>query len=512
MGTPPRKPEFVFRPRPPAARRRNPSLVDVDLDPAQRAAVGLPAGVALLVLGEAGHGKTTVALHRLAHIWRSSPRTLRAAVVVPTDGLARLLQPLLRKLGVDVEVETYDRWASTQARRAFRRLPRESDSTPPGVMGLKRHPALRTALEELGARPPGRLDDDVPERQRGAKATRADLLHLFGDRTRLERVARLGGIAPRAVLDTLERTHIQFSGTTEQEWAHVTDRQRLVAVDRRPIDDGTAFECADTVDVEDYAVLFELDRMRAERSGHRTASRQRYDVLMIDEAQEIAPLELALLGRTLKPEGTLIVAGDAQQQTDQTSTFLGWASTMHDLGRPRHEIATLDIGYRCPPEVVRLARSILAASGPAAPDGTGVLAFDTEQALARWAAQELRHLQGRDRRASIAVLCRSPRRARRVASSLQAQECPARLVFDGRFLPRGVQVTTVDEVKGLEFDFVLIPDAAAEEYPPDDFARRALYVAVTRARHQVVMARVGPHAALDALAGPTRTASGRERV
>jgi ATP-dependent exoDNAse (exonuclease V) beta subunit len=54
-----------------------------------------------------------------------------------------------------------------------------------------------------------------------------------------------------------------------------------------------------------------------------------------------------------------------------------------------------------------------------------------------------------------------------------------------------VQVSTVDEVKGLEFDFVIVPDAGTVDYPDTPLARRALYLAVTRARHQVVLTCVG---------------------
>jgi hypothetical protein len=265
-------PSDVFVPRPQTARGKAPSLVDVTLDPAQQAAVQRPPGQALLVLGEAGHGKTTVALHRLAHLWHGSRAPMHAAVIVPTEGLARLLQPCLRRLGVDVEVLTYDRWASARARRAFRRLPRESEATPPSVTSLKRHPAVRLALRELAKREPGRIDDDVdaqqPRRPLG-NVTRGDLQHLFGDRVLLERMAADGNIGFRAVADTLDRTRVQFSPTGEQEWAHVTDRARLVAVDHRSLDEGTASECANTVDVEDYAVLFELDSQRAARRGVR---------------------------------------------------------------------------------------------------------------------------------------------------------------------------------------------------------------------------------------------------
>jgi DNA helicase IV len=477
----------IFTPRPKAARQRQASLVDVTLDEAQRAAVERPRGDALLVLGEAGHGKTTVALHRLAHLWRAARdrrESIDAAVVVPNEGLARLLQPLLRKVGVDVEVRTYDRWASLQARRVFRRLPKESELTPPGVLRLKRHPALRGALVQVASRSPSLIDDDrdAARGRRMEPVTRGDLQHLFGDRVLLEDVVRRGGLPARSLEETLERTRVQFSLSAEQEWSHVTDRARLVAVDRRALDDGTASANANTIDVEDYAVLFEIAAMRSARA---VAPRRGYDVLVLDEAQELAPLELALLGRTLRPGGSLVVAGDAHQQTDDTAAFPGWPEAMRELGRPGYDEVTLDIGYRCAPAVVELARAVLHEKGPA-PRPFGDL-----RALGEWLASGVRSLSRRDRLASIAVLCRSPMFARQLTAELHRRELPARLVFDGRFLPRGLAVTLVDQVKGLEFDFVVVPDAGAATYPDDAISRRTLYVAITRARHEVALACVG---------------------
>jgi DNA helicase IV len=306
-------------------------------------------------------------------------------------------------------------------------------------------------------------------------------------------------VRARDVEETLDRTRVQTDVTTERAWAHVTDRARLRAVDGRALDEGTATAHADTFDVEDVAVLFELDRLRAARRGQRAAAPRPYDLLVLDEAQELAPLELALLGRSLAPGGTLVVAGDADQQTDGTTAFLGWEATMAALGASDHERVVLDVGYRCPPPVVALARCVRGTSEDAQPAPgaqTAFLAFADERALAARLGQEARGLARRDPRASLVVVCRAPLTARRLAVALQS-EVPARLVFDGRFLSRGpVQVTTVDEVKGLEFDFVVIPDAGARDYPGHAACRRALYVAVTRARHQVVVAWVGEASAL----------------
>jgi superfamily I DNA/RNA helicase len=287
------------------------------------------------------------------------------------------------------------------------------------------------------------------------------------------------------VESVLERTKLQVGPSAEQEHWYVTDATRLRAVDGRPLDEGTATAHAGTVDVEDYAVLFELDRLRAERRGRPPTSPARFELLAIDEAQELSPLELALLGRSVVPGGTLVVSGDADQQTDTTTTFPGWEGVMRELGRSDHDVLRLRIGYRCPPHVEELARAVrdgrAARIDPREPTRgarTVLSAFPNERTLV----------------AEIGTgidICRSPRTAQRLAPQLRAHT-PLRLVLDGRFLPRGAaQASTVDEVKGLEFDYVIVPDADARDYPDDPASRRALYVAITRARHQVLLAHTG---------------------
>jgi hypothetical protein len=482
----------MFVVRSAAARRRVPSLVDVTLDPAQRAAIELPPDRPLLVLGEAGHGKTTVLVHRVARVWRSRP-SMRAAVLVPTEGLVRLLVPVFRRFGIGVDVLTFDAFISKQGRRAYRRLPRESELTPPSVSRLKRAGALRTALDVLAERTPGVIDDDRdaagdPRKRTRASVSRGDLQHLFGDRLLMESVAREAKLPAHAVEELLERTRVQFGARAEDEWSHVTDRERLVAVDRRALDDGTEAAHAWTVDVEDYPVLFELDRLRAARAGRKPKAPLAYDLLAIDEAQELAPLELALFGRSLAPDGTLVVSGDADQHTDETGVFGGWDSAMRELGKGACARVSLGIGYRCPPDVAELARAV---RDGAPPKKTLVRSFADEDALVATIGPALGTLALRDRRAAVAILCRHPVTARRLYERLRGL-VPNRLVFDGRFLPRGpVQITVTSEVKGLDLDYVVIPDANDRDYPDDAASRRSLYVALTRARHQVVIASVG---------------------
>ena len=104
---------------------------------------------------------------------------------------------------------------------------------------------------------------------------------------------------------------------------------------------------------------------------------------------------------------------------------------------------------------------------------------------------EVRELLEREPEASVAVICATAATAR-AFHRLLGDLPEARLTLDGDFTFRpGCDVTDVGAVKGLEFDYVVIPDAGARAYPDEPEARRRLHVAVTRAAHQVVIATTG---------------------
>src|SRR5262249_4293785 len=127
------------------------------LDADQYAAVRAPADEPLVVLGSAGSGKTTVALHRLARLAAAEPERVplsRARVVVQEEGLSRLAARLLAPLGGGgARVPTLAAAFPVLGRRVFRPLPPLLDDPPALVIALKRPPALFDALRfRLGNR------------------------------------------------------------------------------------------------------------------------------------------------------------------------------------------------------------------------------------------------------------------------------------------------------------------------------------------------------------------------
>jgi DNA helicase-2/ATP-dependent DNA helicase PcrA len=147
-----------------------------------------------------------------------------------------------------------------------------------------------------------------------------------------------------------------------------------------------------------------------------------------------------------------------------------------------------------------LARAVLGPlADPEEPlvarDGAPVLLFrfqDAGEAVAML-GDALRSLMGREPTSSVAVIARYPEQADLYHEGLMRAEVPAmRRVRrqDFPFTP-GIDVTDVTQVKGLEFDYVIMIEAGAASYPATDEARHMMHIAMTRAAHQLWLLTTG---------------------
>lgn len=471
------------------SRREGALDVTALLDAEQFEAVSVAADQPLLVLGSAGSGKTTVALHRLAKIafddHANYPES-RMKVVVPEAGLARLSRRLLAPLGLGkVSVETLDDWAANAARVSFgaKALKVWAD-TPPLVAKLKRHPALRRAL----AARMGVLKSSATTLPR----LRKRLAEVFTDRRFLEGVVSYsGGDLPLTAVDeTVRHTLLQIATPLARELEGV-DPDRLQTLDGKSLESDTPDELAGTVDAEDLPLLLFL-RLQ----GGSLGAVGRLVHVVLDEVEDFSLFELFVVGKLLGEARSCTLAGDEMQQT--TTSFAGWPAVLAELGVRDAATCRLQVSYRCPRPVTELARKVLGSQvTTAAPQAgregapVGLHHFPDEAQAYLFIGEALRDLLEREPHASVAVIASSPDQARafhRVVSDMSW----ARLVLEGDFsFEPGVDVTDVDNVKGLEFDYVVIPDATARAYPAQDEARRRLHIAITRTSHQLWVVSAG---------------------
>ena len=456
-----------------------PSNVDVTalLDAEQYAAVTAPLDTPLLVLGSAGSGKTTVALHRLA---RLTPEHGAASVVVPERGLSKLWARLLAPYGAGVHsVRTLDDWALDAARAVFgRELPRISGDTPALVSSLKRHPALFHALSEHFAA--------TRRKTASFRRLKTRLATLLSDAVFLGRVveASRGTLSRAAIAETVRHTMAQLGESFDRVLESVVVPEMKQAIDGRRVTADTPDDIAGTIDVEDLPLVLWL---HAASGGPLP---ERFAHLVLDEAEDFAAFELSVMGRMLAGPRGVTLAGDEAQQT--SSCFAGWPASLARLGVPEAAEVRLGVSYRCPEPVVAFARGLLdslatatATAGARVGAPVGRFAFPDEAQSQLFVLSAISDLIEREPRASTAVIAESAGTAAAMYELL-GQHPSARLVLEGEFtFEPGIDVTHVDAVQGLEFDYVVVTDASASAYPATDDARRRLHVAATRAAHQL---------------------------
>jgi DNA helicase-2/ATP-dependent DNA helicase PcrA len=183
------------------------------------------------------------------------------------------------------------------------------------------------------------------------------------------------------------------------------------------------------------------------------------------------------------------------------SGFTSWQDFFDHLGVEGTEIETLKISYRSSAEIVRFATGLLGdlVEDEEAPTTTRtgppveLFNFTDRGACAASLGDVLRDLTLNERLASVALLCPSPEVSDAYYEALQRADLPSlRRVTDQDFkFKAGIEVTEITQVKGLEFDYVILLDVDAQHYPDTPSARRLLHVGATRAIHQLWITSTG---------------------
>ena len=468
--------------------------------------IARPPQPPLVIQGGPGTGKTAVGLHRASYLlYAHRPELRRILVVGPNATFMDYVSHVLPALGEEnVEQRAVlELVPGVEVTRADPRVVEELKAD------LRLVEVLRRAAERRLAPSPAELVVRLEGYFVGVEADevaaiREEVRHELGlslvarERFRMDVLrrfyedygTRLGGLAVRTFED-VERA-LRKAGTLkwflDTAWPTVKPEQLVgqLLTSRARLE-----EAADGVlDAREISLLVRRGRgwsdadvaLLDEASALVVGQPRRYGHVIVDEAQDLTPMQLRMLGRRVAGSFTLL--GDVAQATGPIE-YRSWEELLAQLpGGERAEVAELRHAYRVPREIMELALPLLEQIAPGTRPPlsyrTGADAPRVVRAqppLPR-ALEEAAALAGQE--GLIAVLAPESARAEHGASAS---------VFDETRVP----VLSPREAKGLEFDHVVVVEPALiVEEAGGDRGLRELYVALTRPTKTLVVVHERP--------------------
>ena len=422
-----------------------------------------------VILGTAGSGKTTMAMLRALSL--ADPRTAhsgRTLLVTFNKSLLAFLRHVIAEDVVGLDVLNYHRFA-----RGYLDVR--------GMMGsnaiVKPFPRIELISRAL----------ELVRAERDEPVLRRDV-NFFG--LEIEWMTRNGTLDERGYLDAERIGRGEALGQRARSAVFAVWKQYV----RLRKEDGYDYDWDDLA----HAACTAL------RSDTST---RLYRHVVIDEGQDFSPEMLRSLALAIPEDGSLTFFGDAAQQI--YGRGLSWRSA----GLNVRQVIRFTKNYRNSPEIASLGLAIAAmpyfkdVPDMVAPDGFAdagppptLVRFDSDNAELKFVREQAVAL---GRIGPAAVLFRRDADAQRFAKACPGANRLSAQTPTWAPTPR-IWVGTVHSAKGFEFQSVIIPGLNEDRWPEPEAVNaegreaaiaddgRLLYVAVTRARQNLIMSTPGP--------------------
>lgn len=481
----------------------------------------------LVIQGGPGTGKTAVGLHRVAWLLNPDNTSIKPSeilMVVPHRGLLDYVSAVPRQLGMpDVTISALDQLWGDEAtgtddeparhvksdermaqvlRRALENTVRlhAVDKLPRSALGISlTHGTLRLSHQDVRTCLSEALNGPGSFEARRAKAIDLLLDRLIAPYT----TARGRGRSDDDVRTNLRRNN-QFASLVNRLWPapsapHIL---RQLYASRKILTNASSGLLTDEeresllrdpsrpLSLEDLVCL---DELRYLISGDVP---RRYRHLVIDEAQDLTPMQARALARRC-PSGSITVLGDLAQATGP-HLHKSWDKIANVLaakgGWTRAELKT---GYRTPREVIGFVAPLAKAISPEIPvpesvrppaDNSLTMMPVTPWRLLEEAVTRAIALAGSDSDTSRSTAIVTPDHPEWTDEAERCLEA-AQDTAAGRAKP--VRVLPASGTKGMEFDHVVVvePTAIVENSPA---GLNQLYVALTRCTQTLTVVHASP--------------------
>jgi DNA helicase IV len=465
----------------------------------------------LVIEGGPGTGKTAVALHRVSWLLYNHPEQLNASdvlVVGPNPAFTRYIATVLPDLG-DADAEQKDIGQLAPTVRRGRSEPVEvrrikGDARMAGLLARALEgrigtpePAERMRFESRFVTLSGaevasaveacqRAGGPYAERRRMLRARLLDLARDRGAPLAPDRLEPVDGLVDRLMPQASASAFLRALLGSKRRLAAAADDEltadEIALLHRRGAD-------RLSTEVWSAADLPLLDEAEDLINGVS----QRYGHIVVDEAQDLSPMQLRSIARR-SATGSMTVVGDLAQSTGPWARD-GWDDVLRHLPAALpQKVVSLRYGYRVPRRVYALAATLLPVAAPGAspitvvregPADPGIHRVDVNERAARAVTIAMDHAAaGR----FVGIVCPSSCRPK-LEEALAANEVRWSSADRGE-LDSSINLVSPEEAKGLEFDAVVVVEPE-EIVAGDERGHRMLFMALTRTTRYLDIVCVG---------------------
>ena len=468
----------------------------------------------VIIQGAAGSGKTTVAMHRISYILYNYDLEFKPEDFYVIGSNQVLLNYIT---GVLPELNVYGVSQMTMEQLFVRLLYEDWDpkkySVKPVVRGvtepIKGTKAWFQALEAFAREYEWTLfplEDIRLEKNHTLLMTKEAIKKLLTDFDKLSRADKVSLLTERLLgkleneicgkyysysedeKKTLRRRYGLYFG--RREWKGSIFDLYDAFLDQQAAEGKPITRTENSFDVYDLAALAYLYKRLKETEIIREAGH-----VVIDEAQDFGMMAYCSLKYCLST-CTYTIMGDVSQNIFLDYGLNDWQE-LRELMLPNEfdYFGLLRKSYRNTVEISEYATEVLHHGSfqvypvqPIIRHGEPVVTkgFASETELIEKTAQTIENWQKKGFE-TIAVVCPNQAVSDHVSALLGKKIRLLPNTGDAMEFGSGVLVLPLEYVKGLEFDAVLIYDCSEENYPDGDANVKRLYVAVTRALHELAV-------------------------
>lgn len=490
----------------------------------------------LVIQGVAGSGKTTVALHRLAFLIYQYRETLKAdkmIIFAPNNMFLDYISNVLPELGVGgIQQTTFSDWALTILDYEVK-LKDSSENQ-------KKWFAIGADRLEINQNTPGKWKGSthfmniidrcmdiyeasaVPESDfipwKNKMIDKETLKHWFSIEykhyplaKRRERIiARIKQWIDNE-LKYIEETNIkkekkkkatQYLNSYMKQWPKhtalsfyktlFTTIKNSSNVDDIPVDiiKTTSLSCKKKeMDQEDLAPLVYIHNRL-----FGIESKQKFHHVIVDEAQDFSPIQIALL-KQMTIGNSFTILGDLSQAIHEYQGINNWSEFIDVFNEKEVTYYELNRSYRSTMEIIHFANEIIknanipvSLANPVFRSGEKVKIIEVNdtnriQVIIN-AIQQLKI----DKMDTIAIIGRTEDECEILYNALSTAGQDVTFIHSKqRKYEGGISVVPIYLSKGLEFDAVLLVDVDDQHYEETNQDAKLLYVGCTRALHNLLV-------------------------